>query len=43
MVTEKWSSTWHLGNESGDLSGLETEGVIDKFRVEQVQAVISGN
>ncbi len=43
VVTEKWSSTWHLGGESGDLSGLETEGVIDNFRVEQVQAVISGH
>jgi len=43
VVTEKWSSTWHLGNESGDLTGLETEGGIANFRVEQVQAVVTGN
>jgi len=43
VVTEKWSSTWHLGGENGTLTGLETEGGIDNFRVEQIQAVVSGN
>ncbi len=43
VVTEQWSSTWHLGGENGTLTGLETEGGIDNFRVEQIQAVVSGN
>lgn len=42
VVTEKWSSSWHLGGESGTLSGLQTEGGIPDFRVEQIQVVISG-
>lgn len=42
VVTEKWSSTWHLGDESGTLSGLQTQGSLPDFRVEQIQAVISG-
>ncbi len=42
VVTENWSSTWHLGGENGTLTGLETEGGIDNFRVEQIQAVVGG-
>ncbi len=40
VVTEEWTSTWHLGDESGDLDGLATEGTLDNFRVEQIQAVV---
>jgi len=43
VVTEQWSSSWHLGGENGTLTGLETEGGIDNFRVEQIQAVVSAN
>lgn len=41
VVTEEWSATWRLGDESGALGGLRTVGRIDDFRVEQVQAVVS--
>ncbi len=41
VVTEQWSATWRLGGETGTLTGLSTEGRIEDFRVEQVQAVVS--
>ncbi|MGI9034238.1 MAG: hypothetical protein ACR2HY_11325 [Acidimicrobiales bacterium] len=43
VVTEEWSATWRLGDETGTLSGLSTVGRIDNFRVEQIQAVIVPN
>jgi hypothetical protein len=39
VVTERWTATWRLGAESGDLSELRTAGRIDDFPVEQIQAV----
>ena len=40
VVTEKWTATWRLGGESGVLRELETEGQINDFPVQQLQAVI---
>jgi hypothetical protein len=40
VVTERWSATWRIGDANGTLSGLQTVGRIDDFRVEQVQAVV---
>lgn len=40
VVTERWTATWRVGGESGDLRTLQTTGRIDDFPVEQIQAVI---
>jgi hypothetical protein len=40
-VIQRWTGRWVLGTEGGDLAGLETEGVIDDFAVEELQAVIN--
>ena len=40
VVTERWTATWRLGGESGNLRTLQTTGRIDDFPVEQIQAVI---
>ncbi|MGH9152339.1 MAG: hypothetical protein ACRD03_08080, partial [Acidimicrobiales bacterium] len=40
-VIQRWTGRWILGTESGALAGLETEGVIEDFPVEEVQAVIN--
>ncbi|MGH9152374.1 MAG: hypothetical protein ACRD03_08270 [Acidimicrobiales bacterium] len=40
-VIQRWTGRWILGTESGELAGLETEGVIEDFPVEEVQAVIN--
>jgi hypothetical protein len=40
-VVQRWTGRWVLGTESGELAGLETEGVIDDFAVEELQAVIN--
>lgn len=40
VVTEKWSATWSFSGQSGVLRTLQTEGRIDDFPVEQIQAVI---
>jgi hypothetical protein len=40
VVTQRWSATWRIGDANGTLSGLQTEGRIEDFRVEQVQAVV---
>ena len=40
-VIQRWTGRWVLGTESGELAGLETEGVIDDFAVEELQAVIN--
>lgn len=38
-VTQRWTATWHLGQATGQLAGLATEGTIDDFEVRQLQAV----
>jgi hypothetical protein len=40
VVTEKWTATWRLGGDNGNLRALQTTGRIDNFPVEQIQAVI---
>jgi hypothetical protein len=40
VVTEKWTATWWLGGENGNLRALHTTGRIDNFPVQQIQAVI---
>jgi len=40
VVTERWTATWRLGDESGNLRALQTTGRIDDFPVQQIQAVI---
>jgi hypothetical protein len=40
VVTEDWTSTWRIGDASGQIGGLRTEGRIPGFRVEQIQAVV---
>ena len=40
-VIQRWSGRWLLGAESGELADLQTEGVIEDFRIEEVQAVIN--
>lgn len=40
-VIQRWTGRWVLGTEGGELAGLETEGVIDDFAVEELQAVIN--
>ena len=42
VVTERWSAEWRIGSETGTLSQLTTAGRIGSFRVEQVQAVVTG-
>jgi hypothetical protein len=39
VVGERWSATWSLAGESGNLSGLRTEGRIDDMPVYEIQAV----
>jgi hypothetical protein len=39
VVTERWTATWQLAGEGGTLSGLRTEGRLDDFPVQQLQAV----
>lgn len=40
VVTERWTATWRLGGQSGVLRTLRSDGRIDDFPVEQIQAVI---
>lgn len=40
IVTEKWTATWRMGSNSGILRELSTEGRIDDFVVQQIQAVV---
>ena len=40
-VIQRWTGRWALGADSGDLAGLETEGVVADFPVEELQAVIN--
>ena len=39
VVTQRWTATWTLDGESGRLGGLRTEGRIDQFPAEELQAV----
>jgi hypothetical protein len=41
-VTETWTANWSLGTAAGTLQALHTEGVIERFPVQQLQAVITG-
>ena len=40
-VTQRWTGRWTLGEASGIVDGLETQGVIDDFEVRQLQAVVN--
>lgn len=40
VVTERWTATWSLNGKSGVLRALQTNGRIEDFPVEQIQAVI---
>jgi hypothetical protein len=40
VVTERWTATWRVGGEGGNLRTLQTTGRIAGFPVEQLQAVI---
>lgn len=40
VVTERWVANWSIGDTVGTVGGLHTEGRIDNFRVEQIQAVV---
>lgn len=40
VVTERWTADWQLGEASGRLGELRTVGRINRFPVEQIQAVI---
>ena len=39
VVTVGWTATWRLGQESGVLEDLETEGVIDDFEIDSLEAI----
>lgn len=41
-VVENWTATWQMGGASGTLTGLQTRAAIAGFRVEQLQAVVTG-
>lgn len=40
VVTVRWTATWQLGTEGGNLPGGQTSGRIDDFPVQQIQAVV---
>jgi hypothetical protein len=40
VITERWTATWRLGGDSGNLLGAQTSGRIDDFPVQEIQAVI---
>ena len=40
-VVQRWTGRWSLNGVGGDLAGLVTEGVVDDFPVEELQAVIN--
>ena len=42
VVTERWSARWRIGTQTGTLSQLTTTGRIAAFRVDEVQAVVTG-
>ncbi len=40
VVTERWTATWSFGDQSGTLDELRTEGRIEDFPVQQIQAIV---
>lgn len=40
VVTERWTATWRLAGQTGQLRTLQTVGRIDDFPVQQIQAVL---
>lgn len=40
-VLQRWTGNWSLGGVGGELAGLVTEGVIEDFLVDELQAVIN--
>lgn len=40
VVTEAWTATWRVGDQSGTLEGLRTTARIDAFPVGEIQAVV---
>ena len=42
-VTESWAATWTLGAARGTLAGIQTRAAIDRFQIQQIQAVITQN
>ncbi|HET7489942.1 MAG TPA: hypothetical protein VFJ85_18595 [Acidimicrobiales bacterium] len=40
-VQQRWTATWTLAGEHGQLTGLSTEGRIDDFEVKELQAIIN--
>jgi hypothetical protein len=41
-VEENWTATWRIGALHGVLGDLHTQGTIPGYKVEQLQAVITG-
>jgi hypothetical protein len=39
VVTQRWTAVWHVNSESGTLGGLRTDGRIEDFRADELQAV----
>jgi len=42
VVTQDWTATWTIGPESGTVGGLQTQGTLTDFPVEEREAVIVG-
>ena len=42
VVTQAWEATWQVGGESGTVTGLVTEAVLEGFPVQEIEAVIVG-
>ena len=42
VVTQDWTATWAVGGEGGNVTGLQTIGVLPAFPVEEREAVIVG-
>jgi hypothetical protein len=40
VVTQRWSATWHFGENSGVLRDLQTTGRIEGFPAREIQAVV---
>ena len=39
VVVVTWTATWRLGGESGVLEDLQTQGVIDDFEIDSLEAI----
>lgn len=42
VVTQEWVATWQVGGETGTVTGLVTEAVLEDFPVQEIEAVIVG-